>query len=114
MNGETQFRSQTKKQWLEHLAVVQVHRLLHSLQIDPRALPTQLPQGGWDHIFANGGVHPRDGRMVHDVVMQNRIGSDSRPAVDRCLPCDVSCVKVVGDLHAACFPASTRMFFLAR
>ena len=63
-----------------------MHRLLHSLQIDPRALPTQPQQGGWDRIFANGSAHPRDGRMVHDVVTQNRMLGAARPGVDRCSP----------------------------
>ena len=70
----------------DHFADEQVHRLLHSLQIDPRALPTQPQQGGWDRIFNTGSAHPRDGRMVHDVVMQNRMLGAARPAVDRCSP----------------------------
>ena len=62
---------------------VQVFRLLQSLHIDPRSLPNQASQQGWDGIFANGKTHGPGFSPAHDMAMQNRARNLDGTAVDR-------------------------------
>ena len=62
---------------------MQVGRLLQSLHIDPRGLPGQMGEAGWDQIFRNRAPRYMDGPGIHDAVTQSRLQNRAVPDVDR-------------------------------